>query len=173
MEDEAKETADGMVLAELRVSPVRCALAVLICVALGAALILGGIDALGRRPLAGVALAAIGGLAVALGLSLASRRGGVVRLTEAGLADGDGRQIARWDEIAHVDRGMFAMRPSRGVLIRTTRPLGRAWSPGLWWRIGRRAGLGGITRGTDARAMADILTLRQAEAGRQEERPPL
>ncbi|KUF12607.1 hypothetical protein [Pseudoponticoccus marisrubri] len=85
-------------------------------------------------------------------------------LTETDLRDSDGTVIARLDDIARVDRGAFAMKPSNGFLIvlKTSGP--RAWRPGLWWRLGRRVAVGGVTAGSQTRPMADVIKVKIAEA---------
>ncbi|SFG15741.1 hypothetical protein SAMN04488020_101345 [Palleronia marisminoris] len=83
-----------------------------------------------------------------------------VFLTEAGLVQSDGRILAAMDEIAGVERGLFAVKPSNGFLVRLNRSRPFAWAPGLWWRWGRRLGVGGMTRAAQAKTMADILTLK-------------
>lgn len=89
----------------------------------------------------------------------------VITLSDAGLFDGQGRQIARLDDIASVDRGTFAFKPAGGFLIRLHHPAPPAWVPGMWWRRGRRIGIGGVTHPAMARAMADQIALRIAHQG--------
>lgn len=85
-----------------------------------------------------------------------------LELTAEGLRSSDGRILAPMEEIVTVDRGMFAFKPSNGFTI-TMRSKGRfAWEPGLWWRIGRRIGVGGVTPGTPARYMAGAIQERIA-----------
>jgi len=79
-------------------------------------------------------------------------------LTRSGIYEAGGREIARLDNIASVDRGLFAFKPSNGFLLRLHAPVGRVWAPGLWWRMGRRVGVGGVTPGGQGRAMADIVS---------------
>lgn len=79
-------------------------------------------------------------------------------LTSESLVDGAGREIAQVDNIERVDRGMFAMKPSNGFNMRLSEPRPRAWAPGLWWRMGRRVGVGGTLSGGQSRLMADTLT---------------
>ncbi|MEM0935322.1 MAG: hypothetical protein AAGJ91_05390 [Pseudomonadota bacterium] len=81
-----------------------------------------------------------------------------VLLTRAVLREDSGRIIALVEEIEAVDRGLFAFKPSNGFLLRLTRPAPRVWALGLWWRFGRRVGVGGVTPGGQGRAMADILS---------------
>ena len=78
-------------------------------------------------------------------------------LREDGLFAEDGAPIAPLDDIASVDRALFSLKPSNGFLVRLARPLGRAWVPGMWWRLGRRVGIGGVTRGADTKIVADAL----------------
>lgn len=86
-----------------------------------------------------------------------------LRLTSEGLFDSAGRELARIDEIAGIDRGMFALKPSNGFTLKLAAPRPRAWAPGVWWRLGRRVGVGGVTSAAQARAMAEILTALLAE----------
>jgi len=90
-----------------------------------------------------------------------------LEVTAAGLRDSAGRIIAPLADIVSVDRGMLAFRPSNGFLIRLARPAPRGWAPGLWWRIGRRIGVGGITAPAEAKAMAEALAalVRARDAG--------
>ena len=95
----------------------------------------------------------------ALWLGLRGWTGGAtgIVLDEGGLRTEDGRPIAPLSDIARVERGTFAFKPSNGFVLRLTRPLPRAWTPGLWWRVGRRVGVGGVTGGAEGRMMADAL----------------
>ena len=83
-------------------------------------------------------------------------------LREDGLFAEDGAPIAPLDDIASVDRALFSLKPSNGFLIRLARPLGRAWVPGMWWRMGRRVGIGGVTCGADTKIVADALAVMVA-----------
>lgn len=83
-----------------------------------------------------------------------------LELTAEGLRSTDGRILAPMDEILSVDRGVFAFKPSNGFMI-TLRSKGPfVWEPGLWWRIGRRVGVGGVTPGTPAKYMAEVIQAR-------------
>lgn len=75
-----------------------------------------------------------------------------------GLHEEDGTPIAPLADIVSVDRATFSFKPSNGFLIRLRDPLGRAWNPGMWWRIGRRVGIGGVTRGAETKMVADALS---------------
>jgi hypothetical protein len=71
--------------------------------------------------------------------------------------------IARWDEIKRVERGALAFKPSNGFLLTLEQPQPRAWVPGLWWRVGRRVGIGGITPAGEGRYMADQIAFRLSQ----------
>ena len=89
-------------------------------------------------------------------------------LDETGLRQEDGTPIAPLDDIASIDRALFSFKPSNGFLIRLRAPLGRAWVPGMWWRIGRRVGIGGVTGGAETKMMADALSMMVAERDARE-----
>ena len=107
-----------------------------------------------------VALGA-GGLVVAEILRRSSRVW--ISLTEEGLFDSRGVKIATWDEIAGIERGSFALKPSNGFGLRLRERAPRAWVPGIWWRIGRRVGVGGVLPPRPTRFMAEDMALRLAE----------
>lgn len=116
-----------------------------------------------------VFLLVLGALALMLAVRLwqATARGLVLR--EDGLWEAGGRRLAGFDEIASVDRGVFAFKPSNGFLVTLRAPAPRAWAPGLWWRLGRRIGVGGTTPGAAARAMADALAVMIDERRRRDD----
>jgi len=80
-------------------------------------------------------------------------------LTESTLMDSDGVILARTEDIVSVDRGMLAVKPSNGFMLKLQNPAPRAWQPGLWWRFGRRVAVGGVTPGGQTRPMADIIAV--------------
>lgn len=87
-------------------------------------------------------------------------------LTEAALFDSTGRLLAEVDHIKRVERGVFAFKPSNGFLLHLDQRMGRVWQPGLWWRLGAKLGVGGVCNGAQTRAMADIIAIKLARAGR-------
>lgn len=91
--------------------------------------------------------------------------GNRIELTREELRCSDGTCIARVEEIEALDRGTFAFKPSNGFLIRTRNPGGRVWQPGMWWRLGRRVGIGGVTSAPQTKAMSEILAAVLAERG--------
>ncbi len=83
-----------------------------------------------------------------------------IEMTEEEIRDTDGRLICRLDNIKAVERGMLAFKPSNGFLLTLHEPMERAWAPGLWWRFGRKVGIGGITPGSQGKFMADLIAMK-------------
>lgn len=83
-------------------------------------------------------------------------------LTETDLRTTDGILVAMVDDITEVNRGAFAIKPAGGFTLVTRSRGARAWNPGLWWRSGRRIGVGGVTHRHAARFMAEQLALMVA-----------
>lgn len=104
------------------------------------------------------ALLLIGAAALWMAVRLVQATRTWVELHEDGLRDGHGRVLARLDEIDSVSRAAFALKPSNGFVVHLAKPGSRAWAPGLWWRFGRRLGVGGVTPNIQSRTMADTLT---------------
>lgn len=86
-----------------------------------------------------------------------------LELTREELRDSTGRHIVSVAQIDSVSRGVFAFKPSNGFMIILKESGPRAWAPGLWWRVGRRIGIGGVTSGHEARNFADILMMMLAD----------
>jgi len=78
-------------------------------------------------------------------------------LTEAGLSDDSGRMIAPAAQMVAVSRGAFAFKPSNGFLLTLDRSGRLEWAPGLWWRIGRRIGVGGVISNAEGRFMGEMI----------------
>ncbi len=81
------------------------------------------------------------------------------------LTSSDGRVLARMDDVVAVARGAFAFKPSNGFTLTLGTGGSFVWEPGLWWRIGRRVGVGGVTPGTPARLIAELMQERIARRG--------
>lgn len=86
-----------------------------------------------------------------------------VSLTHEGLFDSAGTQLVAMDNIDKIERGLFAFKPSHGFVVITKDKQKRAWAPGLWWRHGRRIGVGGVTPSGPAKFMAERLSLLVAD----------
>ncbi|MCR9126786.1 MAG: hypothetical protein NXH82_11740 [Rhodobacteraceae bacterium] len=108
--------------------------------------------------------------AVSLWLADKMRRAtmGAIELTETELRDETGQTIVAIADIESIDRGIFAFKPSNGFLIKTRAPGPRRWQPGLWWRTGRRLGVGGVTAAAQTKFMSEMISaiLTQRDAGR-------
>ncbi|GAB4390279.1 hypothetical protein [Albidovulum sp.] len=149
--------AEGPVLARIAPSAPRRLFGVAVLAALGLLLIL---LAFLRPPelfLLRLFLLCLGALSLALAVRVNRATAGEIRLLPDRLCDGEGRVIARLDQVAAVERGVFAFKPSNGFLLRLDAKQPRAWAPGLWWRLGRRVGIGGTISGAEGRQMADAI----------------
>lgn len=136
-----------------------------------ALLIVGGLGAL----LIWMAFASLAGFAGRIGLLVMGvgmlivggwmRQAGnlSILLTDEGIFDSDGVQIAAMSDIQAIDRGAFAIKPSNGFSLKLKQKAPRAWRPGLWWRLGRRVGVGGIVNAGATKFMAEQIAMRLAD----------
>ncbi|WP_338548788.1 hypothetical protein [Roseovarius phycicola] len=151
-------TSNSEVLVVVRASPGRRVLGVGALALLG---LLAVYVAMARPPgalLWQMFLVVIGGLALWMADAMRRATALAVELTREGLRTSDGEMIARLEDIDSLDRGIFAFKPSNGFLIKLKQKAPARWRPGLWWRMGKRVGIGGVTPGAQSRAMADIVT---------------
>lgn len=84
-------------------------------------------------------------------------------LTREDITTASGRVLCRIEDIAKVDKGFFAFKPTNGFLILLKTPSERSWAPGLWWHLGKRIGIGGVTSPRQAKEMAAIISMMVAE----------
>lgn len=82
-----------------------------------------------------------------------------LHLTRQGLFDNEGNQICALYNMREVDRGVFAFKPSNGFLVRLVEPEPKGWAPGLYWRLGKRLGIGGATNPAQNKAMAEAIEM--------------
>lgn len=87
----------------------------------------------------------------------------MLELTRDELRDTSGTVLVRLKDVVSIDRGAFAFKPSNGFLLRLNKPHARGWRPGLWWRGGKRVGVGGMTPGNQTKYMSDIISVMLAE----------
>lgn len=85
------------------------------------------------------------------------------------LRDSAGQELARIDDIKELDRGTFSIKPSNGFTIVTHTSGQRSWAPGLWWRLGRRVGVGGVTSAPHCKAMAEMIEAMLRERDQADE----
>ncbi len=88
-----------------------------------------------------------------------------LELTETQLRSGSGELLADVAQIEAIDRGIFALKPSNGFVLRLSHKAPRRWEPGMWWRAGRRIGVGGVASASQTKAMAGILSTIIAKRG--------
>lgn len=81
-----------------------------------------------------------------------------IELTHSALRTGEGQVIAEIQDIEAIERGAFAFKPSNGFLVRTKSKGTNSWAPGLWWRLGHRVGVGGMTAAADAKFMSEMIS---------------
>ena len=83
-----------------------------------------------------------------------------ITLTADELRDSRGIVLAKLADVQSVERGAFALKPSNGFTLVMKHKCPRAWAPGIWWRMGRRVGVGGVTSAGQSRFMAEQIALR-------------
>lgn len=88
-----------------------------------------------------------------------------IELTETELRDSAGTRLARIADVTRIDSSMLALKPSNGFVLRLAEKQPRGWAPGLWWRMGRHLGVGGITSAGEAKVMAEKLAILLARRG--------
>jgi len=89
-----------------------------------------------------------------------------LELTRTDLRSSTGEVLASVADIEALERGALAFKPSNGFTLRLKSGCDagpRRWEPGLWWRMARRVGVGGVTPGSQARMMAEVLAGLMAE----------
>lgn len=86
-----------------------------------------------------------------------------LELTETELRSTDGEVLARISDIANVERGAFSFKPSNGFLITMNTKAPSAWRPGLWWRLGKRIGIGGVAGAAQTKFMSEMLSAQVLE----------
>ena len=148
------------ILATVRAAPVRRWSAV---AAMGVLGVLLGSVAAEAPGLAALVFAVAAAVAVLAAVAVARATARTLVLTRAGLFDDEGRVLAPFDRVEKVDRGAFAFKPSSGFVLHLDAPMPRAWAPGLWWRTGRRVGVGGTLAQRDARGIADLMSVMLME----------
>lgn len=153
---------DDMV-ARISPSPFRRALAIGILLTLGGLLIY---LAMVRPPGALIwqaFLLVTGGLVLYLADQVRRATALTIEFSDGRITDSAGRELCRLDDIQSIERGAFAFKPSNGFLIHLKSRKPRVWAPGLWWRTGRRIGVGGVTPASQAKFMSDMIAYRLRE----------
>lgn len=150
------------VLATLRASPPRRFVGVAMLVVLSGLLIYLGLALV--LGLAQIGLLLGGGIALALAVKMHRVTEQELELTREVLRIKGGEVLAEVENIAKVERGAFAFKPSNGFLIRLKKPVQRRWAPGLFWSYARKLGVGGVTGAPQSKAMVETLALLISES---------
>jgi len=112
-----------------------------------------------------VFLLGLGGLVLWLAEKMRRATKVGVVLTRDDLRTTDGRVLVAVDEMTGVVRGSFSLKPSNGFSVLTKTRQASAWAPGIWWRFGKRVGVGGVTAASQAKFMSEVLAGMLAERG--------
>lgn len=151
------------VVARITPSPFRRALAIVVILGLGGLLIYLALSHPDTAFAWRIVILASGAVFVYLAEMMRQATALSIEFADDRLFDTSGRELCRLADIATVERGAFAFKPSNGFVIRLKRAKPGVWAPGLWWRIGRRIGVGGVTPAAQAKFMSDLISTRLAE----------
>lgn len=91
--------------------------------------------------------------------------GVTIELTHTQLREVGGRVLCDLDNVAKVERGVFAFKPAAGFLIYLREPMGRVYAPGLWWRAGKLLAVGGVTSRSEGKSTADLMNVLLVQRG--------
>lgn len=108
-------------------------------------------------------LVAMGAISLMIANAMRKSTSEILELTREELRDSSGTVLARLEDVVAIDRGAFAFKPSNGFVLRLSKPYARDWRPGLWWRGGKRVGIGGMTPGRQTKYMSEIIAVLISE----------
>lgn len=106
-------------------------------------------------------LGGIGVLVAASRLHTATQQ--VIELTKSELRVQNGPVLAKVSNIAKVERGAFAFKPSNGFLVSLKVAGQRRWALGMYWSFSKRVGVGGVTGAPQTKVMSEALAVLIAE----------
>ncbi|MCY4460697.1 MAG: hypothetical protein OXC26_09940 [Albidovulum sp.] len=159
-EREILDQGSGRVICILEPSPARAFIGAFLLTLLAAILFYIGIIDTSKELATQIALPVLGVASLISAYKIYSVSRDKLLLTQDELRTGDGTLVADIGNIERVETGMLAFKPSNGFLVILKTPMRRAWQPGLWWRFGKRIGIGGITSKHGGKALAGaIVTL--------------
>ena len=113
--------------------------------------------------LALVALVLVGALFIWASTRLYRSTDNTILLTREAITTQSGHVLCRLEDIAKVDRGFFAFKPSNGFLVLLKERGERSWAPGMWWHLGKHLGIGGVTSPRQSKEMVSIIQMMLAE----------
>lgn len=151
------------ILTTVAASAPRRMMGIIVLALLGIVLVYAGVMQPPENLIWQLLLVAAGGVTIYMADRMRRASVTTLELTREVLRESGGRVLARLDQIETVNRGMFAFKPSNGFVIITRQPQERHWTPGLWWRIGRRIGVGGVIPPAQTRYMAEMMQTLLAE----------
>jgi len=151
------------ILAKLEPTPLRRWFGVLMPAGLGLAMLYGAARTPPSQLVALFAMLAVSGLFLWAAVRLYRATAFSILLTRDHIASSSGEILCTIAEIASTDRGFFAMKPTNGLSVRLVSKGKRRWQPGLWWLVGKRLGIGGVTSPRQAKEMAAMLDLLVSE----------
>ena len=154
---------DNEILATVMPSPARRVVGVAMLVLLGGLLIYLAFITPSESILWRLVFLIFGGLALWVAGKMRKATANGVVLTRDGLFSTDGKMLLAIGDMHAVVRGTFALKPSNGFSVIANTRLTRGWAPGVWWRYGKRMGVGGVTAASQAKFMAEILAAKLAE----------
>lgn len=144
----------------LPISPVRHYLAVIMLAVLGFLFLSIVIKTPPAAFLGTVFLIAVGAASLYISYLVWRISGRALHLTADELRDDQGQLLCLVKDIKTVERGALAFKPSSGFVIVLKTSVARGWAPGLWWKFGKRIGVGGVISAGAGKAMADVLAAR-------------
>ena len=109
------------------------------------------------------ALILVGALFIWASFRLYRSTDNTILLTREAITTQSGHVLCRLDDIAKVDRGFFAFKPSNGFLVLLKERGERSWAPGMWWHLGKHLGIGGVTSPRQSKEMVSIIQILLAE----------
>jgi len=153
----ADQNGSDEILAVIEASAPRRVIAVAMLVTLGGLLLYFAVTT-PADIVARAALVLFGGLCFWLAERMNAATKLRLELTEQELRDSSGEQLVAIEDVASVSRGMMALKPSNGFTLVLNKKKGPTrWRPGLWWRLGSRVGIGGVTAGSQTKPAAQII----------------
>ncbi|MCV6597695.1 MAG: hypothetical protein OIF40_11525 [Mangrovicoccus sp.] len=155
--------ADDPILLKLSPSPARRFLATAVQGGTGGMLVYVALNAPQSALLWQAMLAILGAVMLFSALKLWQATGQDLELRRSVLCSSDGTVLCQISDVEHVERGAFAFKPSNGFVLRLREAASLRWAPGLWWRYGRRVGVGGVTPGPQGKIMAEVIAELIAE----------
>ncbi len=157
MTEHTKSAEESETLMELTISPIRRIFALVVLFMLGLLLIWNGLMLPGAAIALKLLLMLMGAAVLWLGIKMYDRTRGGLILTKEALWDYRGTCLIRMEDVVAMEKGVFALKPSNGFMLRGTQAPGNLWAPGMYWRVGTRVGVGGITNAREAKSMIEVI----------------